>query len=168
MFLRLYLLLVPSLDWLHKCLYKFCEEVLGGRNKRWSRSFRKGMSLRKSRSLIVAGIRFFCWALGAGKLILLSSRIGWRIVTRAPLSMRSWSHCNRDLIVILSNRLANPLDMELLELSNGQFSALAEVLLVGRLGGCLVKMEGHLSKLYNHGIILEKVYKQLFLMRWEI
>ena len=110
LFLRLCLLLVSSLGWFYKCLHKFREKVLGGENKRWSKSLRRG------RSLVATGIWSSCWALGASKLILLSSGIGRRIVTRAPLSTRFWSHCNGALIVILPNGLADLLGMELLEL----------------------------------------------------
>ena len=47
--------------------------------------------------------------------------------------MRSWNHCNKKLIVIFLNRLANPLDVELLELLNRQPNTLAEALLISRL-----------------------------------
>ena len=50
LFLKLCLLSVPSLDWLHKCFHEFCKEVLGGGNKRWSRS------LKRDKSLIAADI----------------------------------------------------------------------------------------------------------------
>ena len=103
-----------SLRRLHEHLHEFGEEVLGGgRNKRWSRSLRRGRSL--GRSLIAPGVESSDWAL-AGKLILFPSRIGWRVDARAPSSTKPWSHCNGDLIVILPNGLADPLGMELLEL----------------------------------------------------
>ena len=62
LFSRLCLLPVPSLNWLHKCLHEYCEEVLDGGNKRWSKSFRRG------KSLVAAGIWSSCWALGLASL----------------------------------------------------------------------------------------------------
>ena len=103
-----------SLRRLHEHLHEFGEEVLGGgRNKRWSRSLRRGRSL--GRSLIAPGVESSDWAL-AGELILFPSGIGWKVDARAPSSTRPWSHCDGDLIVILPNGLADPLGMELLEL----------------------------------------------------
>ena len=110
LFSKHFLLPVPSLGWLHKYLYEFCEEVLGRGNKRWSKCLRRG------RSLVAINIWSSYWVLGASKLILLLSGSGRRIVARVPLSTRSWSHCDGVLIVILPNGLADPLDMELLEL----------------------------------------------------
>ena len=72
LFSRLYLCL--SLHHLHKHLHEFGEEVLDGRrNKRWSRSLRRGRSL--GRSLIAPGVESLNWAL-AGELILFPSGIG--------------------------------------------------------------------------------------------
>ena len=103
-----------SLRRLHEHLYEFGEEVLGGRkNKRWSRSLWRDKSL--GRSLIAPGVKSSDWAL-AGELILFPGGIGWRVDARAPSSTRPWSHCDKDLIVILPNGLADPLGMELLEL----------------------------------------------------
>ena len=107
---RLCLLPIPSLGWLHKCFHKFCEEVLGEGNKRWSKS------LRRDRSLVATNIWSSYWALGAGKLILLSSGIGRRIVARALSSTRSWNYCNGALSVIFPNRLADLLGIKLLKL----------------------------------------------------
>ena len=102
--------LISSLNYFHKYFHKFCKEILSGRkNKRWSGS------LRKSRKLIVTSIKFFVWLLGAGKLILLCE-IGWKIDTKAPLSSRSWSYCNKNLNIIFANRLADLLNMKLLKL----------------------------------------------------
>ena len=103
-----------SLRHLYEHFHEFDEEVFGEeRNKRWSRSLWRWKSL--SKSLIFLNIESSDWAL-AGKLILFSSRIGWRVDVKALLSMRSWSHCNGDLIVIFSNRLADLLGMKLLKL----------------------------------------------------
>ena len=108
------LCLCLSLRRLHEHLHEFGEEVLGGgRNKKWSRSLRRGRSL--GRSLIAPGVESSDWAL-AGELILFPSGIGWRVDARAPSSTRPWSHCDGDLIVILPNGLADPLGIELLEL----------------------------------------------------
>ena len=119
----------PSLEWalsrlcyylslglrcLHKHLHEFREEVLGRRSERWSDCF------GRDRSLIAPGIGSSCWALGAGKLIQFSSKINQSGDARTPAgSTRSWSHCKgwkfeRD--TFLPNRLADLLDMELLEL----------------------------------------------------
>ena len=116
LFSRLYLLLVLSLDWFYKCFYEFCEEVLDERNKRWNRSLRKGKSFRKDKSLDAAGIWFSYLALEANKLILFSSGIGRKIIARALSSMKFWSYCNKDLIMIFLNEPADLLGMELLEL----------------------------------------------------
>ena len=112
MFSRLCLCL--SLRRLHEHFYEFGEEILNReRNKKWSKSLRRGKGLGKS--LIAPSVEFSDWAL-AGEFILFSSGIGWRVDARASSSTRPWSHCNGNLIVILPNGLADPLDMELLEL----------------------------------------------------
>ena len=99
---------------LHKHFHEFDEEVLGGgRNKKWRRSLWKSRSL--GRNLIALGIESLNWTL-ASKLILFSNRIGWKVNARTLSSMRSWSHYNGDLIVILPNGLADLLGIELLEL----------------------------------------------------
>ena len=103
-----------SLHRLHKHFYEFDKEILDGkRNKKWSRSLQKGKSL--DRSLIAPDIESLDWAL-AGKLVLFSSGIDWKVDVKAPSNIKSWNHCNRDLIVILPNGLADSLDIELLEL----------------------------------------------------
>ena len=162
LFLRLCLLSVPSLGWLHKWLYEFCEEIFGEGNKRWSKS------LKRDRSLVAAGIWSSCWALGAGELILLSNRIGRKIVIRVLSSTRSWSDCNKDLIIIFPNGLIDLLNMELLKLWNRQPSSLAKVFLVDQLRRCSAWIEkSHVLRLRNHNTISEKMCNQFFLKKWE-
>ena len=82
--------LIPSQNWLYKCLHKFCEEFLSGKkNKRWSES------LERSKNFIPISIKSSGWVLGASKFILFSRNIGRKINTKASLdSIRSWSHYN--------------------------------------------------------------------------
>ena len=80
MFLRFYL----CLGALSKCFHELYKEIIS-----WEREKKRSKSPKGGKNLIAIRMKFFCWALSAGKLILLSKEIDWKIDTTAPLNIRS-------------------------------------------------------------------------------